>query len=360
MFRWRNRYWITSPLWLGPFLIFWVNVQQLSQAGAFLGIEYRKVSKEKALRLGFENPYGSYVMDVLPNSGADKAGIQPFDYLFGIDEYRVNQQMDFQVFLDKYKTFDHAVIHYIRKGEVLETNITFQPRPESYTSGREMCEEPFLGISLDLSRPTEKGIRVEVVPHSTAEKMGIRKGNVVHRINDFLMFDWEDVKAAIHSLDVGEIITVTFDDYGTIKKEYAPLQSYCDTKFSKDESSNTNPSTFSFQPQSLEIELLDVREILEINQDNKIGLPTQQNLYIDDPTLNLKETKVLLDLYLPNPAETIIQIFNEQGRIFYDYQNGKYQGNFHDEVEFFSNGQQTFYLFVQQNGRSNTYEIKIN
>ena len=40
---------------------------------AFLGIYSERVSKEKAKKLGFDNPYGSYVSSVIPGTAAGRA-----------------------------------------------------------------------------------------------------------------------------------------------------------------------------------------------------------------------------------------------------------------------------------------------
>ena len=71
---------------------------------AFIGIYTEMISKEKAKKLGFDNPYGAYVTGILPNSGAEKAGLMPFDYIYGFDEYRAGEEQHLGIVLKKFKT----------------------------------------------------------------------------------------------------------------------------------------------------------------------------------------------------------------------------------------------------------------
>ncbi|MEK7254358.1 MAG: hypothetical protein AAB316_06420 [Bacteroidota bacterium] len=54
--------------------------------GVYLGVEAIHISEEKAKKLGFTNVHGSYVSKVMERSSAKQAGLQPFDYIYGVDE----------------------------------------------------------------------------------------------------------------------------------------------------------------------------------------------------------------------------------------------------------------------------------
>lgn len=92
---------------------------------AFIGIFTEMISKQKAQRLGFDNPYGIYVTGIIPNSGAEQAGLKAFDYIFGFDEYRAGEQQDLGLIMKKYAPGDKATVHYYRKGKKATASIVF-------------------------------------------------------------------------------------------------------------------------------------------------------------------------------------------------------------------------------------------
>ena len=70
---------------------------------AFLGVMTNSVSKTKAKKLNFDNHYGGYVSRVIDNTSAEKAGVQIFDYIYGIDEYRTGEHQNISSLLRKFK-----------------------------------------------------------------------------------------------------------------------------------------------------------------------------------------------------------------------------------------------------------------
>ncbi|MBK8567361.1 MAG: PDZ domain-containing protein [Saprospiraceae bacterium] len=106
----------------------WGNDWQMDEQDenrAFIGIYTEMISKEKATKLGFDNPFGTYVTGIIPNSGADKAGLKPFDYIYGFDEYRAGDQQNLGLVLKKYKPGDQATVHFVRKGKKATASLTF-------------------------------------------------------------------------------------------------------------------------------------------------------------------------------------------------------------------------------------------
>jgi len=66
------------------------NFNQTGQfSRAFIGIRYQTISREVALM--YEVPEGAYVVEVILESHADKAGIFDGDIITHIDDVRVNE-----------------------------------------------------------------------------------------------------------------------------------------------------------------------------------------------------------------------------------------------------------------------------
>lgn len=87
------------------------------ESTGYLGIHSEHLSKKKAERLGFKNRYGSYVSKVVKNSAAEKAGLQPFDYIYGVEDQRTSDNQDLSDILDDYEPGEEVTLHFIRKGE---------------------------------------------------------------------------------------------------------------------------------------------------------------------------------------------------------------------------------------------------
>lgn len=198
----------------------------------FIGVYVEDISKEKAAKLGFDNPYGTYVSGIVPGSAAEKAGLKPLDYIYGVDEFRVGEEQSLASILKRYKPGDSAVLHIFRKGKKQTVNITFG----KYEAKREKpqpandCEDPFFGIIQKFNSEVSEGIPISVVEGSTAEVIGLKKGDVLLTINGHKMVDWDDVKIAINSIQPGETIEVTWLRNGEQMKGKAAMKSLAETK----------------------------------------------------------------------------------------------------------------------------------
>jgi len=88
----------------------------------FLGVQYQMISREAALLN--EVPEGAFVVDVVPGSSADQAGIEQNDIIVEIDGRRANSENDLSKIIDNYEPGDFASIRVWRNGEFLELSTT--------------------------------------------------------------------------------------------------------------------------------------------------------------------------------------------------------------------------------------------
>ena len=147
----------------------------------FLGIYSNGISKKKAKALNFENTEGSYITGVIGNTAAEKAGLQPFDYIYGIDEYRTDYGLSLTSILRKYDPGDEVTLHLYRKGKKETRVINLGKRSDAEYHKRKKSEDPFLGVE-QRSKGWEdnyEGVRVNIVSNSTAEAMGLEDGDVI-------------------------------------------------------------------------------------------------------------------------------------------------------------------------------------
>ena len=210
--------------------LLWANhlsAQYTNREPAFLGIYSEQLSKEKARKLGFDNLYGSYVSRVVENSAAERAGVQPFDYIYGIDEYRTGKEQSLTQIIRKYHPNQNATLHLYRKGGNRTLNVTFSARSDSKAKARDKCNDPFFGISAaEMNEEEMEGVTVNIIDNSTAKAIGMENGDRIIAINGYRMLDWQDIKTAINTMKVGNQIAVDFIRNGKKMKKQGAIKSY--------------------------------------------------------------------------------------------------------------------------------------
>lgn len=102
------------------------SLTTFNQTGKFerpyLGVAYRMISKDIAVMNDL--PEGAYVQQVVPNSPADKAGIQKGDIIVSVDGKRINTKTQLSTALADKKVGDSVTITVFRDGKNIETKAT--------------------------------------------------------------------------------------------------------------------------------------------------------------------------------------------------------------------------------------------
>lgn len=349
---------------------------------AFFGIYSSDVPREKAEKLGFDNPYGSYVTGVIGNTAAEKAGIQPFDYVYGVDEYRTGAEQNLTAILRQYRPGDRATIHLIRKGRKQTLEVTLGRRDDARTEKRSECEDPFLGVSQTSSDDEQNGVRVNIVDNSTAASIGIPAGVVITHINGFRIYDWTDMGTAIDMLKVGETITVEYLEQGAKKTASGPIKSYCETKtrtnklfdwdwdfdFDFDRRNDENrlreDATIQRDVTGMRAEVTNIAaaEATEMQREHGLNLPVSDNLRVNGLQLSPEPARGFFKLQfnLAQRGATTVRIYNAAGRQIYEYDLGAFSGDFSDNIDLAQNGPGAYYLLIEQDGKAFGRKIKLN
>lgn len=357
---------------------------------AFFGVYTEEISKEKAKKLGCDNPYGSYVTGVIPGTAAERAGIGKMDYIFGFDEYRTGQYQDLTGILKKYAPGDRAVIHLVRKGKKMSSDVTFGSREnikeEKKKTNKDKCEDTFFGIT-SAGLGNGNGVKVNVVKSSTAADMGIQNGDVILTIDGYIMTDWDDISMAIDRLSPGDKITVGYDHQGTTTRMCVPIKSYAETKNCKDCNCNEYNYTKDYDKNKnkyeneialakgysgsgnsegrIDLSEVDVR-ISEVSGElftPKSGSTrSYNNLIVEDLELEANEDKGLFELQfeLPSRGATVVRVYNDSGRVIYDYDLGQFTGEFEDDIDLAQNGTGNYFLQITQDSKSYSRKIELN
>jgi S1-C subfamily serine protease len=355
---------------------------------AFLGVYLEKVSAQKAKLLGFDNPYGSYVKGVIPNTAAYKAGVQPFDYIYGFDTYRVGEDQSFSAILSKYEPGDEGTLHIFRKGDRKTLKITLGTRMDAEPKKVSKCEEPFFGVRNDYGSKSDAfGVKISPVENSTAEAIGLKSGDIIHTINGYRIVDWTDVSIAIDNAQPGKTISVEYERGGKKGKASGKLKTLGETKeceendwdieddfnfdmnFDFDDNTIVNRSPRErdrsregrrdISNMSVNVQKLNQDEAKNLGNDIGMNLTSGQNLNINSLRIapNPNEGLFKMDFELPESGETSVKIFNNSARMIYEYDLGNYTGTFQDQVDISQNGKGIYLLEVKQGNKSAYYKI---
>ncbi|PHN01551.1 PDZ domain-containing protein [Flavilitoribacter nigricans] len=343
-----------------------IREKRESVENAFFGILSQTISQAKAKKLGFENAFGSYVSAVIGNTAAERAGIMPFDYIYGVDEYRTGEGQSLTNILHRYQAGDRAVVHFVRRSQDRQVQVTFGNRDEARREKVDECEGPYFGIQSSHSYVERTGVSVKIIPKSTAQIIGMKDQDLIVRINGYPMIDWEDVGTAIDNMKVGTNIEVKWIRNGREMSGRAPIMSYCQTKTNQIVPQTTHEDLTRRAPggidlDNVEVVVSDIRseEAVQMSRLHKVQLSAHNQINMRSIRIATRPAKGVFQLsfVLPEHGRTIVRIYNDVGRNIYEYYTDSFTGEFKDEIDLSQNGIGTYYLHVQQNGKSTSKRL---
>ena len=95
--------------------------------GAYLGVTIKDVEPEVAS--AYNLPLGAYVVSVVEDGSAYRAGLQEKDIIVGLGEYEVENRTDLTRALRHYKAGDTTTISFVRGGVTQVADITLDEKP---------------------------------------------------------------------------------------------------------------------------------------------------------------------------------------------------------------------------------------
>ncbi|MEZ4934242.1 MAG: PDZ domain-containing protein [Saprospiraceae bacterium] len=185
------------------------NWKHQSQDVGYLGIHSDHISKEKADRLGFKNKFGSYVTKVVKNSAAEKAGLQLFDYIYGVEDQRTSDNQDLTDILSDYDSGESVTIYFIRNGKEKSATVKLGDYNDFNWEDEEEGHA-FLGVrpaANERSRDMD-GVTVQVIEGSAAADMGLQNSDIIIAIDGYPILDFDDVGTAIDNHQPGDNVEV--------------------------------------------------------------------------------------------------------------------------------------------------------
>ena len=216
------------------------NIDDLINFGkvlrSWLGVYIQEVTPEIAKQFNLTEAKGVLVGDVIKNSPAEETGIKTGDIIMKVNNEEVNSPEELQNKIGNTEIGKEANIEIVRNGETISFVVKIGEMPTVEAEGSESPKEKVFSvqtglkvepvtteIAKELGLPWVKGLVItEVIPGSSADDMGLQKGDVVleaNRTEVSSIGEWEKV---INKLEPGDtLLLLVFRNQHTY---YVPIK----------------------------------------------------------------------------------------------------------------------------------------
>jgi serine protease Do len=191
----------------------------------FIGVTIRSIDEVMAKSLGLDKVEGVLVNDVMDDSGAKEAGIEPGDVIIAIDGEKVEESNELQNYVAKKRAGDKVKLTIIRDGKKISKVVTLKAREgdtfaentgaKAGDNANDVVKKfEKLGFSVRALNEDEKddldvkyGVMVtEVKPNSPAWKRGLMPGGVIVKAGKTKVKSLKDLKKAFAEKKSGDAI----------------------------------------------------------------------------------------------------------------------------------------------------------
>ena len=208
-------------------------VDQLKTQGkvsrGWLGVQIQDVTRELAESFGMKKPQGALVAKILPKSPAEEAGLQLGDIIEEYNGQEIASSASLPPMVGATKIGQSAKLKVLRNGSTKELTIKIGALPEEEPEVAK-AEEPVTGdkvsrLGLSVSNPTPQqreqmqlpktgGVLVQGVTPGAAYDAGIRRGDVILRIQDQAVKDVKQFSEAVKGLSKDRSIALLVQRHG--------------------------------------------------------------------------------------------------------------------------------------------------
>lgn len=183
------------------------HTHEYKNTDAFLGVEPDEDEDPEVAGL---------VVQVVRGAAADRAGLRHNDKIIRLNNTPTNQWSDLSKFIRQSKAGDKVRIAYERNGKPATAEAILGTRSDANQTAP---VEPrgFLGITEASNCSKSAGLAVNVNPGSGAGAAGLKSGDVILKLNDATIDDFEDVGDFMAYTKPGERVTVVYERDGKRK-----------------------------------------------------------------------------------------------------------------------------------------------
>ncbi len=193
---------------------------------ARLGVRIQDVDKATMKALNLPNRQGALVPQVEAGSAADKAGVQAGDVIIALDGQPIRRSHDLPIKIARHRPGDKVVLTVIRDGKRKEIPVVVEEMPddEHASMGNKKKAVAKHGIIVEpltdqaatrLKTRSKTGVVVKQVRRgSPADKAGIRRGDVILRIDGHDIKNISSFEAYANKLSPNHALRMLLDRHG--------------------------------------------------------------------------------------------------------------------------------------------------
>jgi len=206
-------------------------VDQIKKSGkaahGWLGVQIQDVTRQLAESFGMKKPQGALVSKVIPNSPAEKAGLQIGDIITEFNGQPIEKSADLPPMVGMTPIDDNAKLTIIRQGdtETIDFKIGLLPDEEQKTPLHKTESKPSnkLGIHViditdeqrDSLENVKNGVLVQDVEAGSAADAGVQPGDVILRIQNNVIRNVGEFDKIVKALPVGKSVAVLIQRRGS-------------------------------------------------------------------------------------------------------------------------------------------------
>jgi serine protease Do len=200
-------------------------VDQLKTSGhvsrGWLGVQIQDVTRELAESFGMKKPQGALVSKILPKSPAEAAGLQIGDIITDYNKQELVSSSALPPLVGSTKIGENATLTVMRQGQIkdIQVKIGILPDEDETIAGTPEVggkEVDRMGLSVtsltaeqrEQLEVKQNGVLVQNVKPGAAMDAGIRRGDVILRIQDQVIKDVKQFNDVVKGLPKGKSIAM--------------------------------------------------------------------------------------------------------------------------------------------------------
>lgn len=215
------------------------NIDDLINLGRvrtpWIGVYIQEVTPEIAEQFDLSEAKGVLVGDVVKDSPAEKSGIKRGDIIVKVNDEEVNSTQKLQDKIRSINIGEKAKIEVVRDGKTINFIVKIGEMPTTREEGEFPKEKVFSiqtglrvekvtpEIAKEVGLPWVKGLMItEVIPGSSADDMGLRRGDIILEANRTEVSSIEEWEEVISKLEPGNtLLLLVFRNHHTY---YVPIK----------------------------------------------------------------------------------------------------------------------------------------
>ncbi|MCF6170784.1 MAG: trypsin-like peptidase domain-containing protein [Bacteroidales bacterium] len=159
---------------------------------AFIGVQIRDIDAEFAAELGLKEVEGVYIAGIVPNGGADNAGLVEGDVIVSIDDVKIHSLSELMGSIGQHSPGEVVSIDVNRNNEIQTFSVTLKNEngTTAIVRGGDTFNNELLGASLQQLSKDElqnlnigNGLKITEVSDGILKRGGITRGFIITEIN---------------------------------------------------------------------------------------------------------------------------------------------------------------------------------